>query len=82
MKRNGFGREIPERDRKIALDKETGLVGEVSAMKRKTNFDRYLEEQLQDQDFVESFNKAVEAWDAALELSPEPDKEPPLQNRH
>lgn len=51
-------------------------------MKRKTNFDRYFEEQLQDQEFVESFNKAVEAWDAALELSPEPGKEPLLQNRH
>ena len=51
-------------------------------MKRKTNFDRYLEEQLQDQEFAESFNKAMEAWDAALELSPKSDKEPPLQNRH
>jgi len=51
-------------------------------MKRKTNFDRYLEEQLQDQEFAESFNKAVEVWDATLELSPKPDKEPPQQNMH
>jgi hypothetical protein len=56
----------------------TGLIGEASAMKRKTNFDRYLDEQLQDQEFVESFNKAGEAWDAVLALPPEPDKEPPL----
>lgn len=38
-------------------------------MKRKTNFDRYLEEQLKDQDFAERFKKAGEAWDIALELA-------------
>jgi hypothetical protein len=36
---------------------ETGLVGEASAMKRKTNFDRYLEEQLKDAVFAERFKK-------------------------
>jgi len=38
-------------------------------MKRKTNFDRYLEEQLKDQGFAERFNKTGEAWDVALELA-------------
>jgi transcriptional regulator with XRE-family HTH domain len=38
-------------------------------MKRKTNFDRYLEEQLKDKDFAERFRKAGEAWDIALELA-------------
>jgi DNA-binding XRE family transcriptional regulator len=51
------------------LGKETGLVGEASAMKRKTNFDQYLEEQLKDQGFAERFKKAGEAWDVALELA-------------
>ena len=36
-------------------------------MKRKTNFDRYLEEQLKDQGFAERFKKAGEARDVALE---------------
>ena len=35
-------------------------------MKRKTNFDRYLEEQLKDEGFAERFKKA---WDVALELA-------------
>jgi transcriptional regulator with XRE-family HTH domain len=38
-------------------------------MKKKTNFDRYLEEQLQDKDFEERFRKAGEAWDVALKLA-------------
>ncbi len=38
-------------------------------MKRKTNFDRYLEEQLKDPGFAERFKKAGEAWDVALELA-------------
>jgi len=38
-------------------------------MKKKTNFDRYLEEQLKDEDFAERFKKAGEAWDVALELA-------------
>jgi transcriptional regulator with XRE-family HTH domain len=38
-------------------------------MKRKTNFDRYLEEQLKDPDFAERFQKAGEAWDVAIQLA-------------
>lgn len=38
-------------------------------MKRKTNFDQYLEEQLKDQGFAERFKKAGAAWDIALELA-------------
>jgi len=45
------------------------LVGKVSALKGKTNFDRYLEEQLKDVVFAERFKKAGEAWDVALELA-------------
>src|SRR5438552_10322323 len=36
---------------------------------RKTNFDRYLEEQLQDPAFAERFKRAGEAWDVALQLT-------------
>lgn len=36
---------------------------------RKTNFDRYLEEQLKDPDFAERFERAGEAWDVALQLA-------------
>src|SRR5437899_602592 len=35
---------------------------------KKTNFDRYLEEQLKDPDFAERFERAGEAWDIALKL--------------
>ena len=38
-------------------------------MKRKTNFDQYLEEQLKDEDFTDRFKKAGEAWDVALKLA-------------
>ena len=38
-------------------------------MKRKTNFDRYLEEQLKDPDFTGRYQKAGEAWDVALQLA-------------
>lgn len=37
-------------------------------MKRRTNFDLYLEEQLKDPDFAERFKKAGESWDAALQI--------------
>jgi len=37
-------------------------------MKRKTNFDLYLEEQLKDRNFAERFKKAGEAWDVAIKL--------------
>jgi len=36
---------------------------------KKTNFDRYLEEQLQDPDFVARFERAGEAWDVALQIA-------------
>jgi transcriptional regulator with XRE-family HTH domain len=42
---------------------------EFSIMKRKTNFDLYLEEQLKDRDFAERFKKAGEAWDVAIKLA-------------
>ncbi|MDO8722037.1 MAG: helix-turn-helix domain-containing protein [Syntrophales bacterium] len=38
-------------------------------MKRETNFEQYLEEQLKDQAFTECFQKAGEAWNVALELA-------------
>ena len=38
-------------------------------MKRRTNFDRYLEEQLKDKDFADRFRKAGQAWDVALQLA-------------
>lgn len=38
-------------------------------MKTKTNFDKYLEEQLKDKDFAARFLKAGEAWDVALKLA-------------
>jgi hypothetical protein len=36
----------------------------------KTNFDRYLEEQLRDPGFADRFNRAGEAWDVALQTAP------------
>jgi transcriptional regulator with XRE-family HTH domain len=36
---------------------------------KKTNFDRYLEEQLQDPDFAARFEHAGEAWDVALQIA-------------
>ena len=38
-------------------------------MKRRTNFDRYLESQLKDRDFAARFQKAGEAWDVAVQLA-------------
>jgi transcriptional regulator with XRE-family HTH domain len=35
---------------------------------RKTNFDRYLERQLQDPGFASRFEQAGEAWDVALQI--------------
>jgi hypothetical protein len=40
--------------------------GEESIMKRRTNFDIYLEEDLKDEDFAARFEKAGEAWDVQL----------------
>ena len=36
---------------------------------KKTNFDRYLEEQLQDPTFAARFERAGEAWDVALQIA-------------
>jgi len=36
---------------------------------KKTNFDRYLEEQLKDRAFAERFRYAGEAWDVALQIA-------------
>lgn len=38
-------------------------------MKRRTNFDEYLDDQLRDPDFAARFKKAGEAWDVALQLA-------------
>jgi transcriptional regulator with XRE-family HTH domain len=38
-------------------------------MKNKTNFDIYLEEQLQDPEFKKRFGQAGEAWEVALQLT-------------
>lgn len=38
-------------------------------MRRQTNFDLYLGEQLKDPDFAEKFRKAGEAWDVAIQLA-------------
>ena len=40
-----------------------------NTMKRKTNFDHYLEEQLKSRQFAEKFDKASEAWDVAIQLA-------------
>jgi transcriptional regulator with XRE-family HTH domain len=36
---------------------------------KKTNFDKYLKEQLKDPEFVARFERAGEAWDVALQIS-------------
>ena len=36
---------------------------------KKTNFDRYLEEQLQDPAFAARFKRAGEAWDVAVQMT-------------
>ena len=38
-------------------------------MKRRTNFDKYLEDQLKDRDFAERFKKAGNAWDIAVQIA-------------
>ena len=38
-------------------------------MSSRTNFDRYLEEQLRDPEFAKRFKRAGEAWDVALQLA-------------
>ena len=36
---------------------------------KKTNFDKYLEEQLKDRSFAARFDRAGEAWDVALQIA-------------
>ena len=38
-------------------------------MRKKTNFDRYLDEQLKDPTFAARFKEAGEAWDVAMQLA-------------
>ena len=38
-------------------------------MRRKTNFDRYIEKELEDPDFKERFERAGEAWNVAMKLA-------------
>lgn len=38
-------------------------------MKEKTNFDRYLEDELRDPNFAARFKEAGEAWDVAMQLA-------------
>jgi len=45
------------------------MAREESTVRRKTNFDLYLEEQLKDSDFADRFKRAGEAWDVALKLA-------------
>ena len=54
---------------KNCLGKERGLALEEFLMRRQTNFDLYLGEQLKDPDFAEKFRKAGEAWDVAIQLA-------------
>ncbi|MBU1150491.1 MAG: hypothetical protein KJ800_06030 [Proteobacteria bacterium] len=42
-------------------------------MKRKTNFERYLEDQLKDKAFADRFRKAGEEWGMILKVPPEKD---------
>ncbi len=39
-----------------------------------TNFDRFLDEQLQDPDFAERFKAAGEAWDVAFRIARLPEE--------
>ena len=45
------------------------MADEGHAMRRKTNFDLYLEEQLKDPAFAERFDDASKAWDAVLQAT-------------
>jgi len=38
-------------------------------MRRKTNFDLYLEDQLKDPDFADRFKKAGQAWEVAMQIA-------------
>jgi hypothetical protein len=43
-------------------------------MRRKTNFDAFLEEQLRDPDFAKRFCRAGTAWDIILDLTAQDEK--------
>lgn len=47
----------------------TRLADEERVMRRRTNFDIYLEEQLKDKEFADRFKQAEEAWNVALKLA-------------
>ena len=44
-------------------------MNEEYSMTKRTNFDRYLEDQLEDPVFAARFKEAGEAWDVALQIS-------------
>jgi hypothetical protein len=48
---------------------EKSMTWEISAMRRKTTFDLYLEERLKDNGFAQQFLKAGEVWDAVIKNS-------------
>ena len=54
---------------KLKKSNPDDFAAEESDMRRRTNFDAYLEDQLKDKDFVARFKKAGEAWDVALQLA-------------
>jgi DNA-binding XRE family transcriptional regulator len=49
--------------------KKAGLACEGFSMIAKTNFDRYLDNQLKDPAFAARFKQAGEAWDVAMQLA-------------
>jgi len=63
------GDENTDKRLRYSHAENAGLADEEPMMKQKTNFDRYLEEQLKDEAFAERFKKAGEAWDVAVQLS-------------
>ena len=60
-------------DMNIGIDSR-GKDGKTAiAMKRKTNFERYLEDQLKDKAFADRFQNAGEEWGKILKDSPDKD---------
>jgi hypothetical protein len=51
----------------------------VTLMPAETNFDQYLEKQLEDPEFSDRFKRAGEAWDTALQLAALGEKVNPCQ---
>ena len=62
------GQAIPAGDLGHRAGANARLAGKTRAMK-KTNFDRYLEEQMRDPAFAARFKQAGEAWDVALQIA-------------